>query len=77
MISSPFSMVVAIVFIACFFSLATRYVDARSKVSEDDGDRGASDETLELISRLEHRIQVLERIVTDSGTNLKREIDRL
>ena len=58
--NSPFSMVVAIVFIG-----------------RADKDTGASDETLELIGRLEHRIEVLERIVTDEGNNLKREIDRL
>ena len=35
------------------------------------------DETRETIAQLEHRVQVLERIVTDSGNDLKREIDRL
>ena len=35
------------------------------------------DETRDTIAQLEHRVQVLERIVTDSGNDLKREIDRL
>ncbi|MEL6868935.1 MAG: hypothetical protein AAFO81_03955 [Pseudomonadota bacterium] len=74
--NSPFSMVVAIVFIGCVYSVITHWIDSRAKVRADK-DTGASDETLELIGRLEHRIEVLERIVTDEGNNLKREIDRL
>ncbi|MEM9173223.1 MAG: hypothetical protein AAGA84_11010 [Pseudomonadota bacterium] len=76
MITSPFTMVVWIVAIACGFSLAKHWIDSRANRPSGD-DRGTSDETLELISRLEHRIEVLERIVTDSGNSLRREIDRL
>lgn len=72
----PFSMVVWIVAIGCAFSLAKHWIDSRS-LKKDQRDRGASDETLELIGRLEHRIEVLERIVTDSGSRLRREIDDL
>ncbi|MEO0574510.1 MAG: hypothetical protein AAF004_03540 [Pseudomonadota bacterium] len=74
--NSPFSMVVAIVFIGCVYSVITHWIDSRA-ATRDDKNAGASDETLELVSRLEHRIEVLERIVTDSGSDLRREIDRL
>ncbi|MEN7343308.1 MAG: hypothetical protein AAAFM81_10215 [Pseudomonadota bacterium] len=74
--SNPFSMVVWIVLIACAFSLAKHYIDARQhKPVETDSDHNA--EIRDIISRLEHRIVVLERIVTDSGYDLKREIDNL
>ena len=76
MFGSPFAMVVAIVFIGCVYSLLRHYIDSRAARAPEQ-DNAASEETLALISRLEHRIEVLERIVTDSGTNLKREIDRL
>ena len=73
---NPFSMVVAIVFIGCFFELAKRWIDTRADARRAR-DSGPSDDTLDLIGRLEHRIEVLERIVTDTGYDLKKEIDRL
>lgn len=76
MFGPPFNMIVAIVFIGCVYSLIKHYIDTRSARASTE-QTGASKETLELIARLEHRIEVLERIVTDSGSNLKREIDRL
>lgn len=72
---NPFSMVVAIVFIGCFFELAKRWVDRRADFNSHAN--GPDDETLQLIGRLEHRIEVLERIVTDTGYDLKKEIDAL
>ncbi len=76
MFNSPFSMVVGIVLISCVYSLVQTYLKSRQSAPAEAGS-AASDETLELIAKLEHRVQVLERIVTDSGTDLKREIDRL
>ena len=74
--SNPFSMVVWIVLIACAFSLAKHYIDARqTRPAEADADINA--EIRDIVGRLEHRIVVLERIVTDSGYDLKREIDNL
>lgn len=74
MLNSPFSMVVAIVFIACFFGFLKQYMDGRDKrPSKSTGE----DETLARLAEMERRVEVLERIVTDSGSSLKREIDRL
>mgnify|MGYP001800528693 CR=1 FL=1 len=76
MFNSPFSMVVGIVLIGCIYSLVQSYIDSRKNAQPDPG-QSASDETLELIAKLEHRVEVLERKVTDSGYNLKRELDQL
>ena len=73
MFNSPFSMVVAIVFIACFFGFLKSYLDSRKQ--EVDTDELA--ETNERLARMEDRIRVLEKIVTDSGSSLRREIDSL
>lgn len=76
MFSSPFSMVVAIVFIGCLYGLADSWLKTRRKEAELSGQPG-DDETRNRIEQLEHRVRVLERIVTDSGDDLRREIDRL
>lgn len=73
---NPFSMVVAIVLIGCLYSLGESYLKTRRREA-DTAAQGMDDETRTTISQLEHRVQVLERIVTDSGNDLKREIDRL
>ncbi|MEL7296028.1 MAG: hypothetical protein AAGJ86_00125 [Pseudomonadota bacterium] len=75
--SNPFSMVVAIVFIGCIYSIVTHYIDSRAKSREAGADSAGNDEVIRIIESLEHRIVVLERIVTDSGYSLKREIDNL
>ena len=73
---NPFSMVVAIVLIGCLYSLGESYLKTRRQ-ELDHASRGMDDDTRQTIAALEHRVQVLERIVTDSGNDLKREIDRL
>jgi hypothetical protein len=73
---NPFSMVVAIVLIGCVYSLGESYLKTRRREA-DVASQGMDDETRQTIAQLEHRVQVLERIVTDSGNDLKREIDRL
>ena len=73
---NPFSMVVAIVLIGCLYSLGETWLKTR-RSEADAAVKGMDDETRETIAQLEHRVQVLERIVTDSGNDLKREIDRL
>lgn len=75
MFNSPFSMVVAIVFIAGLFGLIRHYIDSRA--AQPNVGNGPDDETRQIILKLEHRVQVLERIVTDGGYNLKKEIDSL
>ena len=76
MFNSPFSMVVAIVLIGCIYALLDSHLKTRRKEA-DAAAVGADDETRERIEQLEHRVRVLERIVTDSGTDLRREIDNL
>lgn len=77
MFNSPFSMVVAIVFLGCLFSLIKHWIDSRQGATEKHAQAASNVEMQQIIDRLEHRIQVLERIVTDSGYDLKSEIDRL
>lgn len=73
---NPFSTFVAIVLIGCLYSLGESYLKTRR--SEADAAAQGMDEGLrETIAQLEHRVQVLERIVTDSGNDLKRQIDGL
>ena len=76
MFNTPFSMVVAIVFIACFTGLARHWIDSRNRYAAER-DNTLDDGVQDRVGRLEHRIEVLEAIVTDRGYDLKREIDRL
>jgi hypothetical protein len=64
--------IVAIVFAASTFQT---YIKSRTAKPKDD----ASDleETLATIEKLEERIRVLERIVTENKYDLKREINGL
>ena len=73
---NPFSMVVAIVLIGCLYALGDAYLKTRREEANAAAS-GADDSTREKIEQLEHRIRVLERIVTDDGHDLRREIDRL
>lgn len=50
------------------------YIENRNKGRTEDE---ATDETLRKIERLEERIQVLERIVTEDRYDLKQRIDSL
>ncbi len=72
---NPFSMVVAIVLIGCLYSLGETWLKTR-RSEADAAAKGMDDETRDTIAQLEHRVPVLERSVTDSGNDLKREIDR-
>ena len=76
MVFNPFSMVVAIVLIGCLYSLGETWLKTRRREA-DVAAQGMDDETRETIAQLEHRVRVLERIVTDSGHDLRREIDSL
>lgn len=51
------------------------WIKHRSKKSEGLGEEMV--DALEKIDRLEERIQVLERIVTEHNVDLKQQIDRL
>ena len=63
--------IVAIVFTA---QTIQKYLKMKNENKEDDPEL---EETLAHIERLEERIKVLERIVTENKFDLGREIDRL
>ena len=63
--------IVAIVFTA---DTIQRYLKVKEKKKEQDPEL---EETLAYIDRLEERIRVLERIVTENKFDLGREIDKL
>ena len=63
--------IVAIVFTA---DTIQKYLKVKNQKSESDPEL---EETLAQIDRLEERIRVLERIVTESRSDLGREIDKL
>ena len=63
--------IVAVVFAADSYQ---KYLKMRHEKQENDPEL---EESLAKIDRLEERIRVLERIVTESKTDLGREIDNL
>ena len=63
--------IVAIVFTA---DTIQKYMKMKNKNQESAAD---VDETLEKMDKLEERIRVLERIITENKYDLKREIDKL
>ena len=64
----------AIVTVVLLAKLVQTWIESRNQQPEVDEDW---QDTLDKIERLEERIQVLERIVTENRYDLKREIDRL
>ena len=71
---SSYVFVVMIVLIGCATAVASQYLKSREKRREQGEDVS---ETLAQLEALEERIRVLERIVTESRVDLKREIDKL
>lgn len=63
--------IVAIVFTA---DTIQKYLKMKNQKRDSDPEL---EETLAHIEKLEERIRVLERIVTENKTDLKKEIDRL
>lgn len=72
---STFVFVVCIVAIGCTAATVQTYIKARAAKSEEDPSEVA--EALANIEKLEERIRVLERIVTENKYDLKREISSL
>ena len=69
-----FEMVVVIVIVSCIAGVTNRYI----KMKHAQTERYTPDEgTVDRMSELENRIQVLEKIVTDNKYNLEQEIDQL
>jgi hypothetical protein len=69
-------MLFVLAIIAIVFTAGTiqKYLDTKNAPQERDPE---VDELLTDIERLEERIRVLERIVTEDKHDLRREIDRL
>jgi len=72
---STFVFVVCIVAIACTAATVQTYIKARAAKSEQDP--SDIEETVAKMEKLEERIRVLERIVTQNKYDLKREIGDL
>lgn len=71
---SSYVFVAVIVAIGCATALASQYLKSRDERKQRGPD---VDETIVQLEALEERIKVLERIVTESKVDLKREIDKL
>lgn len=72
--SSTFTFVIVLVSICLVYQLVRSYIEHRNKQPAIDEEL---QDTLQKIDRLEERIKVLERIVTESRFDLKKEIDSL
>lgn len=71
MSGTTFAFLVVMV-VMCTYAFTTYVKEKGSK--EDDAEL---DETLQKIDKLEERIRVLERIITENKFDLKKEIDSL
>lgn len=67
-------MVVVIVIVSCIAGVANRYLKIKHAQIEQ---YSPDEETSDRLSELENRIQVLEKIITDTKYNLEQEIDQL
>lgn len=72
--NSALIFVLILVSIVMCANIIETWLKQRKKSPEIDEDLG---ETLEKIDRMEERIKVLERIVTENRFDLKKEIDSL
>jgi hypothetical protein len=72
--NSVFVFVLCIIMIVMTAGVIQTYLKREKKSADTDSD---ADEMLEIIDRLEKRIQVLERIVTEKHVDLKQRIDEL
>ncbi len=84
-----FEMVVLIVLIGSIASIVSKYMDRKGNSTADmlglgDGDDplglglgGKNSVSLERLEKLEERVAVLEKIITDRNYDLKEEFDRL
>ena len=71
---NTFLFIVCIVAIVCTADTIQKIYKARAAKQENDSD---TDETLAKLDQIEERIRVLERIVTESKHDLRREINKL
>ena len=68
-----YEMVFAIVFVVMFAAMFKHWLEYRQNRDTRAGDSGSE----ERLNRLEERIVVLERIVTDRGYELRQELPKL
>lgn len=71
--NSPFTMVFMIILVVIVADLIKSYMKRR----KEDVEETELKETLSRMDVLEERIRVLERIVTESRYDLKKQIDNL
>ena len=69
-----FEMVVWIVAIGCITGCITSYFDSKAKQAKHSASSAVQDEE---IARMRERIEVLEKILTDSKHDLASEFERL
>lgn len=72
---NPFEMVVIIVIVSAIAGVIREHLKA--KRSTGGIHQETLDDALDRIDDLEERVRVLERVVTDDGYDLKRQIDDL
>lgn len=72
--NGTFAFVLSILVICFIYSIINNWIKHRKQIPEKDEEL---EQTLEKVDRLEDRIQVLERIITENRFDLKREIDSL
>ena len=84
-----FEMVVLIVLIGGVVSIVTKYMDGKGRSAADMLGMGDDDDplglglgsknsvSLERLEKLEERVAVLEKIITDRNYDLNEEFDRL
>lgn len=69
-------MIVAIVAVSCGAGVISTWLKTRNKVGRAELDRQL-DTRLGQVERLEKRVQVLEKIITDRNYDLKKELHEL
>ena len=77
---NPFEFVIAIIVITGIFSLLRHRMGVRHRWERPESDRRESTENVMLrqqVDRLQERIRVLERIVTDRGAETAAQIEAL
>ncbi len=68
-----FVFVIVIVLIGCGSGVLNNYMKHQQKLKEMNADPALRDE----LTALRERVEVLEKIVTDESTSLRRELDQL
>ena len=74
---SPFEFVLGLLGIIFAYKLITIYLEQRSSNESASAERKLNDDVAERLADLEDRVQVLERIVTDQRSELRKEFEDL